>query len=317
MMAAAVEGKRTAEAAAELRRSRLSGSVAPRRLPELDKTLVPEEGAMEIRSGRPLSRRSALGGLGAAAALPLVGVAASPATRTVEGRIALVTGSGRNLGRATVLELARRGADVIVNARSNMEEAESVAAEARALGVRAVALLADVGVEAEVNRMVEQALERLGRVDILINNAGFRGARAFTQMTTEEWRAAAAVNCDGPFFCTKAVVPSMIANRWGRIITVSGLNSWHGRSGWAHVCASKMGAVGMTRALSVELAPHNILVNHVVPGTFLDRPDLSTIPAGRIGVDQELANTYAFLCSDDASYITGQTLHVNGGEMRY
>jgi 3-oxoacyl-[acyl-carrier protein] reductase len=179
-----------------------------------------------------------------------------------------------------------------------------------------VALLADVGVEADVSRMVEQAIERLGKIDILINNAGFRGARPFTQMSTEEWRASAAVNYDGPFYCTKAVVSGMIDRRWGRIITVSGLNSWHGRAGWAHVCASKMGAVGMTRALAAELAPFDICVNHVVPGTFLDRPDLSDIPAGRIGVDQELANTYAFLCSDDASYVTGQTLHVNGGELR-
>jgi 3-oxoacyl-[acyl-carrier protein] reductase len=256
--------------------------------------------------------------LGAAAALPLVDTTPRAATAPrLEGRVALVTGSGRNLGRTTVLELARRGADVIVNARSNMAEAETVAVEARALGANAIALLADVGVEAEVNRMAEQALARFGRIDILINNAGFRGARPFAQMSTEEWRAAAAVNFDGPFYCTKAVVPGMIANRWGRIVTVSGLNSWHGRSGWAHVCGSKMGAVGMTRALAAELAPHNICVNHVVPGTFLDRPDLSTIPAGRIGVDQELANTYAFLCSDDASYVTGQTLHVNGGEMRY
>lgn len=272
---------------------------------------------MDTRSGVPVSRRSALGGLGAAAALPLVGPEAAREPRRLEGRVALVTGSGRNLGRTTVLELAHRGADVVVNARSNREEAESVAVEARALGVRAVALLADVGVEAEVNRMVQEALARLGRIDILINNAGFRGARPFTQMSTEEWHAAAAVNYHGPFFCTRAVVPSMIANRWGRIITVSGLNSWHGRTAWAHVCASKMGAVGMTRALAAELAPYNICVNHVVPGTFLDRPDLSTIPAGRIGGEQELAAVYAFLCSDDASYVTGQTLHVNGGELRY
>jgi 3-oxoacyl-[acyl-carrier protein] reductase len=135
-------------------------------------------------------------------------------------------------------------------------------------------------------------------------------------MTTEDWRAAAAVNLDGPFFCTRAVVPSMIANRWGRIITVSGTNSWHGQANWAHVCASKMGAIGMTRALAVELAPHNILVNHVVPGAYLATPNLARIPLGRIGLDQELANMYAFLSSEESSYVTGQTLHVNGGELR-
>jgi 3-oxoacyl-[acyl-carrier protein] reductase len=249
-------------------------------------------------------------------ALPLVGASAAT-PRRVEGKVALVTGSGRNLGRAAVLELARRGADVIVNGRSNREEAESAAAEARALGVRAIALLADVGVQAEVDRMVAEALRQLGRIDILINNAGSRGARPFTEMTVEEWRAATAVNLDGPFYCCKAVVPSMIANGYGRIITVSGLNSWHGRAGWAHVCSSKMGAVGLTRALAAELGQYEITVNHVVPGAFLSHPDESQIPAGRIGLDQELANVYAFLSSEEASYVTGQTLHVNGGDMRY
>jgi NAD(P)-dependent dehydrogenase (short-subunit alcohol dehydrogenase family) len=135
-------------------------------------------------------------------------------------------------------------------------------------------------------------------------------------MTTEEWRAATAVNHDGPFFCAKAVVPGMIANRYGRIITVSGLNSWHGRTGWAHVCASKMGAIGLTRALATELGPHNITANHIVPGAFLAHPNVEQIPAGRIGLEEELANVYAFLSSEDASYITGQTLHVNGGDLR-
>jgi 3-oxoacyl-[acyl-carrier protein] reductase len=276
---------------------------------------------MDANEGVNVSRRTALGALGAmGAAVAAPGVAAAPAPipvrRNVEGKVALVTGSGRNLGGSTALDLARRGADVIVNARSNREEAESVAEEARGFGVRAIALLADVGVEEEVNRMVAEGLRQLGRIDILINNAGFRGGRPITEMTTEEWRAAAAVNFDGPFFCTRAVVPGMIANRWGRIITVSGLNSWHGQANWAHTCGSKMGAVGMTRALAVELAPHNVLVNHVVPGAYLPRPNVSGIPLGRIGLDQELANTYAFLSSEESSYITGQVFHVNGGELR-
>jgi len=273
---------------------------------------------MEINTGKPLSRRTALGGMGAAMALPLVGPgpAPSPSSRAVEGKVALVTGSGRNLGRATVLELARRGADVIVNARTNRGEAEAVAREAEALGVRALALLADVGDEQQVNQMVEEALEQFGRIDILINNAGFRASSPIAEMSTAEWRQAAAVNFDGPFFCTRAVVPSMISNNYGRIITVSGLNAYHGRPNWSHICGSKMGAMGMTRALAVELARYNILVNHVVPGAYRGNPDLARIPVGRIGLGQELANTYAFLASEGASYITGQTFHVNGGEFR-
>ena len=182
--------------------------------------------------------------------------------------------------------------------------------------MRAIALLADVGDEQQVIQMVDDALERLGRIDILINNAGFRGSSSIAEMSTDEWRAAAAVNYDGPFFCTRAVVPTMISNGYGRIITVSGLNSFHGRPNWSHVCGSKMGAMGMTKALAVELARYNILVNHVVPGAYVAHPDLTRIPVGRIGLAQELANTYAFLASEDASYITGQTILVNGGEIR-
>ena len=272
---------------------------------------------MEIGKGKPLSRRTALGGMGAAMALPLVAPPLSASAQPVEGKVALVTGSGRNLGRAAVLELARRGADVVVNARSNRGEAEAVASEAESLGVRAIALMADVGDEQQVNRMVSEALERFGRIDILINNAGFRSSSSVAEMSTEEWRAAAAVNFDGPFFCTRAVVPSMISNGYGRIITVSGLNAFHGRPNWSHICGSKMGAIGMTRALAMELGGNNILVNHVVPGAYNAHPNLERIPLGRLGLAQELANTYAFLASEDASYITGQTFHVNGGEVRY
>ena len=221
-------------------------------------------------------------------ALPLVGSAFPASSPRVEGKVALVTGLGRNLGRARVLGLARRGADVTVNARSNRQEAESVAREAESLGVRALALLADVGNEEQVNRMVEEALAKFGRVDVLINNAGFRPRGSFTEMTTTEWREVLAVNLDGPFFCAKAVVPSMISNGGGRIINVSGMNAFSGTHG-SHVCASKMGALGLTRALAVELGPHNILVNHIVPGGW----DLS------------------------ATSITGQTFHINGGAFRY
>ncbi len=283
---------------------------------------------METDIGRPLSRRTALRGMGAAVALPLAGAGASLAApaRRVEGKVALVTGSGRRLGRETVLELARHGADVIVNARSNREEAEAVAREAEALGVRALALLADVGVEEQVNDMVAEALAHFGRIDVLINNAGIRPRDSFVEMSTSDWRQVMAVNLDGPFFCSKAVVPSMISSGGGRIINVSGLNAWSG-SHWPHVCASKMGALGLTRALAVELGPHNILVNLVVPGSW----DFSAtsiedaapgmggreIPLGRRGLPQELANVHVFLASEESSYVTGQTLHVNGGSLRY
>lgn len=244
-------------------------------------------------------------------------------TKPLSGKVALVTGSGRNIGRATILELARRGADVAVNARSNRDEAESVAAEARHLGVRAIATIADVAEQGQVYRMVADAISEFGRVDILVNNAGMRADKPFTEMTVEDWRQVNAVNMDGPFFACQAVVPGMVERGWGRIINVSGLNAFKGRPGWAHVCAGKMGALGLTRALAAELAPNGILVNHIVPGAFdttrvegqsTPAPNPG-IPVGRLGMPEEIAHTVAFLASDGAAYITGQTIHVNGGAL--
>ena len=250
---------------------------------------------------------------------------------TLDGRVAIVTGSGRNIGRATALELARRGAAVVVNARANRLEAEGVVGEIEALGGKAIAAVADVGDQAQVNGMSERALEAFGRVDILVNNAGMRAAQGVADMTVEQWRQALAVNLDAPFFCAQAVVPGMMGRGWGRIINVSGLNAFSGRAGWAHVCASKMGALGLTRALAAELAEYNILVNHIVPGAFDTTPPpeqavgamppaaarAAGIPLGRLGMPEEIATACAFLASDDASFITGQTIHVNGGALAY
>ena len=250
---------------------------------------------------------------------------------TLEGKVAMVTGSGRNIGRATALELARRGANVVVNARSNQSEAEAVVAEIEALGGSAIAAIADVGVQEQVGAMMADAIAAFGRVDILVNNAGLRAAAPITDMTLEQWRSVLAVNLDGPFYCSQAVIPGMIERGWGRIINVSGLNAFKGRADWAHVCASKMGALGLTRALAAELAEHNILVNHIVPGAFdTTRPPGQAdafagppatravgIPVGRLGLPEEIATACAFLSSDESSFITGQTIHVNGGALAY
>ena len=135
---------------------------------------------------------------------------------TLEGKVALVTGSGRNIGRATAIELARRGANVVVNARSNQEEADSVVAEIQSLGRKAIAAIADVGVQEQVDAMMAEAMSAFGRVDILVNNAGLRAADPITDMTMEQWRSVMAVNLDGPFYCSQAVIPGMMERGWGR-----------------------------------------------------------------------------------------------------
>ena len=148
-------------------------------------------------------------------------------------------------------------------------------------------------------------------------------------MTVDDWREVNAVNMDGPFFACQSVVPGMIEHGWGRIVNVSGLNAFKGRAEWAHVCAGKMGALGLTRALAAELAPHGIRVNHIVPGAFdttrVEGSDRSVlppgaadgIPTGRLGLPEEIGKTVAFLASDGADYITGQTIHVNGGALTW
>ena len=217
---------------------------------------------------------------------------------------------------------------MVVNARTNRDEAESVAAEARDLGAHAIATIADVADQGQVYRMVADAISEFGRVDILVNNAGMRQSKPFTEMTVDDWREVNAVNMDGPFFACQSVVPGMIERGWGRIINVSGLNAFKGRAEWAHVCAGKMGALGLTRALAAELAPHGIRVNHIVPGAFdTSRVEGQTapaaagavegIPAGRLGLPEEIGKTVAFLASDGADYITGQTIHVNGGALTW
>jgi len=161
-----------------------------------------------------------------------------------------------------------------------------------------------------------------------VNNAGLRRTSPISDMKVAEWREVMAVNLDAPFFLCKSVIPGMIASGWGRIINISGLNAFKGSPGWSHVSASKMGALGLTRALAAEVAGYGILVNHIVPGAFDTTQDVGRdahpvadrvagIPLGRLGMPGEIAKVCAFLASEDASFITGQTIHVNGGAFTY
>ncbi len=243
----------------------------------------------------------------------------------LEGKVALVTGSGRNIGRATVLKLAAEGADVVVNARSNREEVELVAEEARALGVKALPVLADVGNKEQVDSMVSMAMSEFGKVDILINNAAIRPHKPFLEVTLEDWETVRGVVLDGAFYCTSAVLPSMVENQYGRILFFTGDGAFQGTAQRAHVSAAKMGLVGLARSLASEFAPHNIRVNVVSPGSIDTSrehpewypqsrpPDASRIPLGRQGMVDEIAATCMFLVSDDSGFITGQAIHANGG----
>ena len=242
----------------------------------------------------------------------------------LSGKTALVTGSGRNIGRATAIELGRLGANVVVNSRSNEEEAKSVCEEIISAGGKAISIIADVAVESDISAMFEFIDKEFGPTHILVNNAGLREESNIAEMSNEEWERVMGVNLNGPFYCVRKAVPGMISEGWGRIINVSGLNAFKGRPGWSHVCASKMGALGLTRALSMELANHGILVNHIVPGAFdtsndgtIPAVDTSNIPVKRLGLPAEIAKTVGFLVSEGANYINGQTIHVNGGALTY
>lgn len=246
----------------------------------------------------------------------------------LEGKVAVVTGSGRNIGRATVLKLASEGANVVVNARSNHAEAEAVVREAQGFGVRALAVIADMGKANEVEMLATRTLSEFGRVDILISNAAIRPHKPFTELTTQDWEAVRAVVLDGPLHLTRAVIGSMVANRFGRIVFFAGEGSFTGGSGRAHLSAAKMGLVGFARGLATEFAPDNIRVNVVSPGiidTKRANPEWYQgrvqsavgIPLGRQGSVDEIAGTCLFLVSDDSGFITGQTIHVNGGSTYY
>jgi 3-oxoacyl-[acyl-carrier protein] reductase len=246
----------------------------------------------------------------------------------LDGKVALITGSGRNIGRATALKLAGEGAHIVVNARTNQQEAEAVAREVRDRGVKALALLADVAKKSEVDAMVSRAMSEFGRVDILINNAAIRPHKPFTEATIEDWERVRGVVLDGAIYCTKGVIEGMVKNRYGRILFFTGDGSFTGGSGRAHVSAAKMGLVGLARALATEFAPHNIRANVVSPGSIDTRrdnpewyqgraPNAAGIPLGRQGHVDEIAATCLFLVSDDGGFITGQTIHVNGGAGYY
>ena len=244
------------------------------------------------------------------------------------GKVAIVTGAGRGMGKATALTLAGEGASIVVN-DVRREWAEAVSGEIQAAGGQAMTYVADVSDEAQVQAMVDSTVERFGTVDILVNNAGIlRATTPVEAIPLDEWELMMAINVRGVFLCTKAVLPIMKAQRYGKIVNVS---SSAGRStstfGGAHYTTSKAAVLGLSRHTAREYAPYNINVNAVAPGSMdtemvreMSTPEhmeseRQKIPLRRLGTPQDEADLVAFLCSEESSYITGATIDINGGDL--
>ncbi len=251
---------------------------------------------------------------------------ATASSNELAGKVALVTGAGRNIGRAIALSLASAGAAVAVNTRKSREDADKVTQEIRTAGGQAEVFMADVADAAAVNAMVDGVIMRFGRVDFLVLNASVRKETPFIDMTFDEWRNILAITLDGSFHCAKACLPAMIKAGGGAIVTLGGLMALSGAKNRVHGSVAKHGLVGMTRALARDLAQYGIRVNCVAPGQMnttraagrSPRADpAALIPLGRLGESEEIATTVRFLCGPGASFITGQTIHVNGGQMSF
>lgn len=246
-------------------------------------------------------------------------------TGDLAGKVALVTGASRNIGRAIALELAAAGAALGVNSRSSKEDAEKVEQEIRGAGGKAEVLMADIVDPRAVAAMVEGLVKRFGRLDCLVLNASVRKETPFMDMGFDEWRSLLSITLDGSFHCIKACLPHMIKAGGGAIVTLGGMTALSGAKRRVHGSVGKFGLYGMTRALARELGEHKIRVNCVAPGQMNTaraadrsaRPDVSSIPLGRRVEPEEIASTVRFLCGPGGAMISGQLIYVDGGQQMF
>ncbi|MDM5246900.1 MULTISPECIES: 3-oxoacyl-[acyl-carrier-protein] reductase [unclassified Lysinibacillus] len=244
--------------------------------------------------------------------------------RKLEGKVAVVTGASRGIGRAIALKLANEGAKVVVNYSGSQAKAEEVVAMIQENGGEAIAVQGSVSKTEEVTALMDAAVKTFGSLDILVNNAGITRDNLLMRMKEDEWDDVLDTNLKGVFLCTKAVTRQMMKQRAGRIINISSIVGVAGNAGQANYVAAKAGVIGLTKTTAKELASRNILVNAVAPGFIetemteqlpedIKQGMLTQIPLAKLGQPEDIAKAVAFLASDDANYMTGQTLHIDGG----
>ncbi|MDA1309264.1 MAG: SDR family oxidoreductase [Proteobacteria bacterium] len=242
---------------------------------------------------------------------------------SLSGKTAFISGGGKNIGRCIALNLAASGADIVLNGATDQAACEATAAEVRALGVKTLVVMGDIGASAEVTAMAGQALAAFGSIDILINNAAIRPSKAFLEMSDADWHRVIDVDLHSAFYTARAFGGGMVDKGWGRIVNITGMNAIHGYKGRAPVSVAKHGLWGLTKSLGKEFGPNGITTNAISPGPIDTSGDaaqtehiramIPRVPLGRLGMPEEIAALTGFLCSDGGGFVNGQMINCNGG----
>jgi 3-oxoacyl-[acyl-carrier protein] reductase len=253
-------------------------------------------------------------------------------SRFLEGRTAIVTGSGRNIGRAIALAFAGCGANVVINGHRDRAALDAVVKEAEALGVSAMAAVADVGDADAVANMVEAARDRFGAVDIAVSNVSRRNRQAFEDISLDDWRSTLNINLNSVFYLNRAVLPQMKQRGWGRLINISGHDGWNGAKNRAHNVTCKAGMHALAKAIALEYGPYGITANTIAPGTMdtirdaknypnyieeFEKRRMTKIAVRRLGRSEDVAEAALFLCTEGGGFVTGDVIHSNGGEYMF